>query len=110
MTMGTSEPRWSYTIASGDEGKRRLNLLAEIMLPTTRRVLDDAGLRRGDQCLDLGCGGGHVTLHIARIVGPQGRVTGVDFDPQILELARRDATDAGLANVEYHVAACSGLP
>jgi SAM-dependent methyltransferase len=103
MTTGTSKPRWSYTIAGGDAGKQRLKLLAEIMLPTTLRLLDDAGLRRGDQCLDLGCGGGHVTLDIARIVGPQGRVTGVDFDLQILELARRDAADAGLSNVEYHV-------
>ena len=94
----------SYTIAGGEQGKRRLNLLAEIMQPTTLRLLAEAGLRSVDRCLDLGCGGGNVVLDIARIVGPDGSVTGVDFDPQILELARQDAKDAGVGNVEYHVA------
>ncbi len=94
----------SYTIAGGEQGKRRLNLLAEIMQPTTLRLLAEAGLRSGDRCLDLGCGGGNVVLDIARIVCPDGSVTGVDFDPQILELARQDAEDAGVGNVEYHVA------
>jgi ubiquinone/menaquinone biosynthesis C-methylase UbiE len=40
---------------------------------------------------------------MARIAGPEGLVTGVDIDPQIIELARQDATDAGAGNVEYHV-------
>ena len=91
-------------ITGGEQGKRRLNLLAEIMQPATLRLLAEAGLRGGDRCLDLGCGGGNVALDIARIVGPDGSVTGVDFDPQILELARQDAKDAGAGNVEYHVA------
>jgi SAM-dependent methyltransferase len=104
MVTGMGSPRGSYTIAGGEEGKRRLSLLAEIMRPTTLRLLDDAGLRSGDRCLDLGCGGGHVVLDIARIVGSEGHVTGVDFDPQILELARQDARGAGLDNVDYHAA------
>jgi hypothetical protein len=41
---------------------------------------------------------------MARITGPGGLVTGVDFDPQIVELARQDATDAGAGNIEYHIA------
>ena len=74
------------------------------MQPTTLRLLAEAGLRGGDRYLDLGCGGGHVVLDMARIVGPDGLVTGVDFDPQIVELARQDAKDAGAGNVEYHIA------
>ena len=67
MTAPTQE---SYTIDGGEPGKRRLDLLAEIFRPTTLRLLGDAGLRSGDRCLDLGCGGGHVALDMARIVGP----------------------------------------
>lgn len=104
MAASMDPSQGSYTITGGEQGKRRLNLLAEIMQPTTLRLLADAGLRRGDRCLDLGCGGGNVVLDIARLVGPDGSVTGVDFDPQILELARQDAKDAGAGNVEYHVA------
>ncbi len=94
----------SYAITGGEQGKQRLDLLAEMMRPTTLRLLEQAGLRSGDRCLDLGCGGGNVVLDMARIVGPGGSVTGVDVDPQIIELARQDATDAGAGNVEYHVA------
>ncbi len=103
MAIGPDQPRASYPITGGEQGKRRLDLLAEMMRPTTLRLLQDAGLRSGDQCLDLGCGGGNVVLDMARIVGPDGSVTGVDFDPQIVELARKDADDAGARNVEFHV-------
>jgi 2-polyprenyl-3-methyl-5-hydroxy-6-metoxy-1,4-benzoquinol methylase len=104
MTISMDLSQESYTITGGEQGKRRLNLLAEIFQPTTLRLLEDAGLRSGGRCLDLGCGGGHVALDMARIVGPDGFVTGLDFDPQIVELARQDAKDAGIGNVEYHVA------
>jgi SAM-dependent methyltransferase len=104
MSTSPGLPPESYTITGGEQGKRRLDLLAEIMRPTTLRLLAEAGLRSGDRCLDLGCGGGNVVLDMARIVGPEGFVTGVDFDPQILELARQVAKDSGIGNVEYHVA------
>jgi SAM-dependent methyltransferase len=104
MAASTDPSSGSYTITGGELGKRRLDLLAEIMRPTTLRLLKEAGLRSGDRCLDLGCGGGHVVLDMARIVGPRGFVTGADFDPQVVELARQDARDTGAGNVEYHVA------
>ena len=104
MATGMDLSQGSYTITGGEQGMRRLNLLAEIFQPTTLRLLKGAGLRSGDRCLDLGCGGGHVALDMARIVGPDGFVTGMDFDPQIVELARQDAQDAGIGNIEYRVA------
>jgi SAM-dependent methyltransferase len=85
----------SYAIAGGEDGKRRLDLLSDIMRDTTLRLLEDAGLGRGDRVLDVGCGGGHVALDMAGIVGPEGRVLGIDFDPHVLELAREDARNAG---------------
>ena len=50
-----------------------------------------AGLRAGMSCLDVGCGGGDVTLKMAALVGAEGRVVGVDRDQTILHLARREA-------------------
>jgi hypothetical protein len=76
MATGPGTPSGSYTITGGEQGKRRLDLLAEMMQPTTLRLLTDAGLRSGDRCLDLGCGGGNVVLDMAHIVGPDGSVTG----------------------------------
>ncbi len=62
------------------------------------------------KCLDVGCGGGHVALLMARIVGPDGRVIGTDTDGETLALARNDAEAANMANVEFQqVDACASF-
>lgn len=60
-----------------------------------------ADLRPGEVVLDLGSGGGIDVLLSARRVGPTGKAYGVDFTPEMLGLARRNATDAGVSNVEF---------
>jgi ubiquinone/menaquinone biosynthesis C-methylase UbiE len=56
------------------------------------------------RCLDLGCGGGEVTFEIARLVGQDGSVIGVDMDEVKLELARIAAAERRHANVEFRLA------
>lgn len=90
-----------YVIRGGKWGYDRLQVLARSLLPTTSALLDRAGLGPGMSCLDLGCGGGDVTLELARRVGPAGPVTGVDMDEVKLDLARQAAAAAGLANVGF---------
>jgi SAM-dependent methyltransferase len=60
-----------------------------------------ADLRAGEVVLDLGSGGGIDVLLSARRVGPTGKAYGVDFTPEMLELARRNADRAGVTNVEF---------
>ncbi len=60
-----------------------------------------ADLHPGEVVLDLGSGGGIDVLLSARRVGPTGTVYGVDFTPEMLDLARRNAAEAGAANVEF---------
>ena len=72
------------------------------MRPTTRHLLERVGLGAEMACLDVGCGGGDATCEIARIVGPRGRAVGIDMDATKIELARSEATDAGLA-VDFRV-------
>ncbi|GFE79517.1 methyltransferase [Steroidobacter agaridevorans] len=67
----------------------------------TERMLDDAGIGPGMRVLDIGCGPGAVSLMIVRRVGGTGHVFGVDQNPQMLELARRAARDAGLSNLTF---------
>ena len=90
-----------YAIRGGKEGKERLNLLARVMLPTTSQLLNAVGINKGMRCLDLGCGGGHVTLRMARLVGLEGKVVGTDADDEVIALAREDARTAKLDNVEF---------
>ena len=99
--MAGSETPHRYAIRGGKEGKKRLDLLARVMLPTTMQLLNRAGLIRGMKCLEVGCGGGHVAILIAGIVGPEGRVIGIDTDAEILALARKDAEAAKVTNIEF---------
>ena len=69
-----------------------------------------ANLRPGEVVVDLGCGGGLDVLLAARKVGPSGRAIGVDMTPAMLDLARANASKAGLANVEFHLATIDALP
>jgi SAM-dependent methyltransferase len=62
-------------------------------------------VRPGETVLDLGCGGGKVCFIAAQVVGPQGRVIGVDCNLDMLALARRTrpvvAERIGYSNVEF---------
>jgi arsenite methyltransferase len=60
-----------------------------------------ADLQAGEVVLDLGSGAGADVLISARRVGPTGKAIGLDMTDEMLELARRNAADAGLSNVEF---------
>ena len=69
-----------------------------------------AELREGETVLDLGSGGGIDVLLSARRVGPTGRAIGVDMTDEMLSLARRNAAEAGAANVEFRKGTIEALP
>jgi arsenite methyltransferase len=60
-----------------------------------------AELREGERVLDLGSGGGIDVILSARRVGPSGRAFGLDMTDEMLELAVRNASEAGITNVEF---------
>jgi SAM-dependent methyltransferase len=60
-----------------------------------------AELHKGETVLDLGSGGGIDVLLSARRVGSTGYAYGLDFTPEMLALARRNAVEAGATNVEF---------
>jgi ubiquinone/menaquinone biosynthesis C-methylase UbiE len=92
-----------YVIRGGQQGYERLQLLARERWPDTSALFARVGLGPGARCIDLGCGGGEVSFEIARLVGPDGRVTGVDMDEVKLSLARQAAVERGVKNVEFRV-------
>ena len=67
-------------------------------------------LREGETVLDLGSGGGLDVLLSARRVGPTGFVYGVDMTDEMLELARKNAAEAGADNVEFLKGTIESLP
>ncbi|HET6494473.1 MAG TPA: class I SAM-dependent methyltransferase [Thermoleophilia bacterium] len=81
-----------------------------------RRLVHDperilrGGVRRGDRCLDLGCGIGYFTIPMARIVGPAGTVTAVDLQPEMLAGVKGRAEKAGVVSrIRLHRVDLSGI-
>ncbi|MFZ5677391.1 MAG: methyltransferase domain-containing protein [Pseudomonadota bacterium] len=90
-----------YPIKGGEVGRARLAVLSKALAPTTERHLDRAGSLTGLTAVDVGCGGGDVTFALARRVGPQGQVLGIDLDEEKLGWARAEAQAQGFAQVRF---------
>jgi SAM-dependent methyltransferase len=66
-------------------------------------ALADDRPERGDRVLDIGCGLGDSTLQLARLVGSEGHVHGVDVAERMIEGARADAERVGAGNMSFEV-------
>jgi arsenite methyltransferase len=69
-----------------------------------------AELREGERVLDLGSGGGIDVILSARRVGPSGLAFGLDMTDEMLDLAVRNAADAGVTNVEFVRGTIESIP
>jgi SAM-dependent methyltransferase len=78
--------------------------------PVVGNVLRRADLKPGQRVLDLGTGTGSVAIGAAGLVGPAGKVTGVDISPDMLALARRRAVESGCSNVDLREGRAEQLP
>lgn len=67
-------------------------------------------LRPAEHVVDVGCGAGLDSLLSARMVGPSGRVIGVDMTPVMLNKAWHAAVEAGLTNVAFRHGYAESLP
>ncbi len=104
--ISPSYDRMNLLMSMGCDGRwRRLGVRA-------------SGAQPGDAALDVCCGTGDFAVELRRAVGPSGRVVGLDFSPQMLEMARRkssavewlqgDALALPFADGEF-AAACVGF-
>jgi arsenite methyltransferase len=69
-----------------------------------------AELHEGETVLDLGSGGGIDVLLSAKRVGPTGKAYGVDMTEEMLQLARRNAAEAGASNVAFLKGQIEAIP
>jgi ubiquinone/menaquinone biosynthesis C-methylase UbiE len=67
-------------------------------------------LQPGERVVDVGSGAGMDSLIAAKMVGPDGRVIGVDMTRAMLDVARTSASEAGLGNVEFREGLAESLP
>jgi arsenite methyltransferase len=67
-------------------------------------------LDRSERVLDLGCGAGTDSLVAAQMVGPEGRVTGIDMTPEMIAKAHSAAAELGVGNVDFVEGEIEELP
>ncbi|WP_299619222.1 class I SAM-dependent methyltransferase [Pelagibius sp.] len=99
-----------------DPGKELVDFWNEILVPKFTRfkhilvgglthhseaIFPSLPVKQGERVLDVGCGFGDTAIQLARRVGPQGAVTGIDCCDAFLEFGRKDAAAAGLSNVTF---------
>src|SRR5262245_13306063 len=74
-----------------------------------RRMLELAAITPGELILDVGCGPGRLAIMAGRVAGSGGRACGVDPAPEMIELARRNAAQAGVP-ARFDVGVIEALP
>jgi SAM-dependent methyltransferase len=96
---GTTDPITSNLYVKGEQNELpEAAVLASLGCGNPTAL---AELKPGEVVLDLGSGGGIDVLLSARRVGPTGKAFGLDMTDDMLALARRNAEEAGVENVEF---------
>ena len=100
MADATAEQVRRYILDGSDEDLRRLMSLSESFAEHARRAFRRVGVGPGWTVVDCGCGPIGVLSLLAEMVGPTGRVVGVDFSEPSIQRARSVVTALGLENVD----------
>jgi 2-polyprenyl-3-methyl-5-hydroxy-6-metoxy-1,4-benzoquinol methylase len=90
-----------YALGHSEQELQRLSRQGQALGPFTRQLFEEAGISRGMRVLDVGCGGGDVAFLAADLVGPSGKVMGVDRERRAVDWANARATSQATSNVNF---------
>lgn len=100
MTQKRGRDDWQ-SVAQG--WRRWEPMFQSFSWPLALRMAAVAEVGSGQRVLDVGCGIGDPTLQVAVLVGPHGRVLGLDIAEGMIAIARERAAALGLAHAEFRV-------
>jgi SAM-dependent methyltransferase len=115
----SEDPERNFIFPTGRAWAEDLGYPPELSSVPERAVESFAGvanpwqlgrLAPGERVLDVGSGAGTDSLVAAQMVGPDGRVTGIDMTPEMLAKARAAAAEMGATNVEFVAGEAEQLP
>jgi ubiquinone/menaquinone biosynthesis C-methylase UbiE len=90
----------NYVLGTNDAEIARLGLQHRVWLPYAAAAWGRAGFAQGQTIIDLGSGPGYVSLELAKIVGPGGRVVAVERSQRFLSHLESERSRLGLAQIE----------
>jgi len=90
--------------------EKHREIIRGMFAPITLALIEDAKITAGQFVLDVATGPGEPALTIAGLLGPEGKVLGVDPVPEMVEAARREANRRGYQNANFEVAFADKLP
>ncbi len=100
LLPGGEMPDWPVGVDTSAMAENYARYLVPTVLSVwTVDTLQHVQPRPGDTVLDVACGTGAVTFDVAQLVGPLGRVVGVDTDSAMLAIAERIRKARGMNNV-----------
>ena len=105
-----TEQSGDYLLGNADEEHERLIRQAARLAPITEGFFRAAGIAPGQRVLDIGSGVGDVAMLAARMVGPSGRVVGIERDARSISRAKARASEAGLHNISFEECDIADIP
>jgi SAM-dependent methyltransferase len=99
--------RWT---GSAQFWEKHREIIRQMFAPVTDALVADAQIASRQSVLDVATGPGEPALTIAALVGPQGKIVGVDPIDEMVAAARREASRLELKNVQFDVAFADHLP
>jgi ubiquinone/menaquinone biosynthesis C-methylase UbiE len=90
--------------------EKHRDMIRHMFAPVTQALVEDARIGSGHTVLDIGTGPGEPALSVAALVGPNGKVFGVDPVPEMVAAARRAKDRLGITNSQFDVAFADRLP
>ena len=109
--MVAISPEGKFSYPTGRAGLERQKYDPQVIQSLSENVLSSycgvgnpfslGPINKGETVLDIGCGAGVDTLVAAVMVGPEGKVTGIDLTPDMLKQARINLETTSLKNVSF---------
>jgi SAM-dependent methyltransferase len=118
--VAAGSPGQFFKYPTGRAGLEVLNYPSEILRSLPESAIDSfcgvgnpfslGVINEGEHILDIGCGGGVDVLIAAIMTGPEGKVTGIDISPEMLDTARENSRKAGFENISFEESSAEDLP
>lgn len=96
---GMEAARWKGAL--GDRWLAHVDQFEAMLAPIGAALIAEADFQPGERVLDVGCGGGESALAIAKLVAPNGSVTGLDISEGLIASCQARAKAEGIANASF---------